>query len=137
MTSCFFYYCCFHIILSFGQLSIRYIRADYHLFSLVPMIIIMLYRFLYNNQMLFTNFLSTKNLIPHHKSFLLSAIVTVIVQVILLQFLNSKLIWLILPLLLIQLAFNNWYWIVYVIKDIKNDKKNSKQISMCLHRGKL
>mgnify|MGYP007003063700 FL=1 len=87
------------------------------------MIIIMLYRFLYNNQMLFTNFLSTKNLIPHHKSFLLSAIVTVIVQVILLQFLNSKLIWLILPLLLIQLAFNNWYWIVYVIKDIKNDRK--------------
>ncbi|MDH9592330.1 hypothetical protein PZM52_04535, partial [Staphylococcus capitis] len=97
--------------------------ADYRLFSLVPMIVIMLYRFLYNNQMLFTNFLSTKNLIPHHKSFLLSAIITVVVQVMILQFFSSRLIWLILPLLLIQLAFNNWYWIVYVIKDIKNDRK--------------
>ncbi|MGX0911309.1 O-unit flippase-like protein [Staphylococcus caprae] len=126
VTSCFFTIVAFIIFLVLGNLVLDILGADYHLFSLVPMIIIMLYRFLYNNQMLFTNFLSTKNLIPHHKSFLLSAIVTVIVQVILLQFLNSKLIWLILPLLLIQLAFNNWYWIVYVIKDIKNDRKEFK-----------
>ncbi|MCC3756089.1 O-unit flippase-like protein [Staphylococcus capitis] len=123
LTSCLFTIIAFVLFLILGNYVLDVLGADYRLFSLVPMIVIMLYRFLYNNQMLFTNFLSTKNLIPHHKSFLLSAIITVVVQVMILQFFSSRLIWLILPLLLIQLAFNNWYWIVYVIKDIKNDRK--------------
>lgn len=123
VTSCFFTIIAFLLFLVLGNFMLKILGADYRLFSLIPMIIIMLYRFLYNNQMLFTNFLSTKNLIPHHKSFLVSAIITVIIQVLILQFYSSKLIWLILPLLLIQLAFNNWYWIMYVIKDIKKDKK--------------
>lgn len=123
VTSCFFTIIAFVLFLVLGNFLLKVLGADYRLFSLIPMMIIMLYRFLYNNQILFTNFLSTKNLIPHHKSFLASAIITVIIQVLILQFYSSKLIWLILPLLLIQLAFNNWYWVIYVIKDIKEDKK--------------
>lgn len=86
------------------------------------MLIVIVYRFLYNNQTLFTNFLATKNLIPHHKSFLTSAIVTVVVQLVLLQFFDNKLIYLLLPLLIVQLVHNNWYWVWYVIKDIKKRK---------------
>ncbi|WP_206170355.1 hypothetical protein, partial [Staphylococcus lugdunensis] len=67
-------------------------------------------------------FLSTKNLIPHHKSFLISAIITILIQIVLLKFIDNRLIYLLLPLLLVHLIHNNWYWIWYVIKDIKKDK---------------
>ncbi|MBL7564626.1 O-unit flippase-like protein [Staphylococcus saccharolyticus] len=122
ITSYVFNIVSFILFLLLGNYILEIIGANYRLFSLITMIIILLYRFLYNNQILFTNFLSTKNLIPHHKSFLISAITTVLVQIVILKFYSPKLMWLILPLLFVQLAHNNWYWVAYVIKDIKKDK---------------
>ncbi len=125
ITSYLFNFIAFFLFLLLGNFVLRIIGADYKLLNLIPMLIIIIYRFLYNNQMLFTNFLATKNLIPHHKSFLTSAIVTVVVQLVLLQFFDNKLIYLLLPLLIVQLVHNNWYWVWYVIKDIKKEKINS------------
>lgn len=123
VTSSIFNIVAFTIFILLGNWFLRIIGADYKLLSLLPLLIIIIYRFLYNIQMLFTNFLSTKNLIPHHKSFLVSAIITVLLQLVLLEFVDNKLIYLLLPLLLVQLLYNNWYWIWYVIKDIKKDKR--------------
>ncbi|WP_049437065.1 O-unit flippase-like protein [Staphylococcus hominis] len=123
LTSSIFNIIAFTLFILLGNWALRIIGADYRLLSLIPLLIIIIYRFLYNIQILFTNFLSTKNLIPHHKSFLMSAIITVLVQLVLLKFVDNKLIYLLLPLLLVQLLYNNWYWVWYVIKDIKKDKR--------------
>lgn len=122
VTSSIFNIVAFTLFVLLGNPILSIIGADYKLLSLLPLLIIILYRFLYNIQMLFTNFLATKNLIPHHKSFLVSAIITVLLQLILLEFVDNKLIYLLLPLILVQLLYNNWYWIWYVVKDIKKDK---------------
>ena len=122
ITSYLFNFIAFSLFLLLGNWILSIIGADYRLLNLILMLIVIVYRFLYNNQMLFTNFLATKNLIPHHKSFLTSAIVTVVVQLVLLQFFDNKLIYLLLPLLIVQLVYNNWYWVWYVIKDIKKEK---------------
>ena len=126
ITSYLFNFIAFFLFLLLGNFVLRIIGTDYKLLNLIPMLIIIIYRFLYNNQTLFTNFLATKNLIPHHKSFLTSAIVTVVVQLVLLKFFDNKLIYLLLPLLIVQLVHNNWYWVWYVIKDIKKEKINAR-----------
>ncbi|PTJ33107.1 hypothetical protein, partial [Staphylococcus simulans] len=83
-----------------------------------------IYRFLYNNQILFTTFLTTKNIIPHYKSFLVSATITVVIQILVLSVFDANLITLLLPLLIVQLVHNNWYWVLYVLKDIRSDYLN-------------
>ena len=122
VTSSIFNIVAFILFVLLGNPILSIIGANYKLLNLLPLLVIIIYRFLYNIQMLFTNFLATKNLIPHHKSFLVSAIITVLLQLVLLEFVDNKLIYLLLPLILVQLLYNNWYWIWYVVKDIKKDK---------------
>lgn len=127
ITNYIFNFLAFILLLVFGNFALDIIGAGYELLPIGLMLLIIVYRFLYNNQILFTTFLTTKNKIPHYKQFLISAIITIIVQVIVLSFIESKLLYLIMPLLIIQLIFNNWYWVYYVIKDIRSEK-NEKEI---------
>lgn len=127
ITNYIFNFLAFVLLLICGNFALDIVGADYKLLPIGLMLIIIAYRFLYNNQMLFTTFLTTKNQIPHYKQFLMSAIITIIVQIILLTFVESKLLHLIMPLFIIQLVFNNWYWVYYVIKDIRSEK-NEKEI---------
>ncbi|HCZ8631677.1 TPA: hypothetical protein O4E67_001283 [Staphylococcus aureus] len=124
MTNYIFNITAFVLLLFMGGYILELINKNYELIPIIPMILVIIYRFLYNNQGLFTTFLTTKNSIPHYIHFLVSAIVTIIVQVILLEFVDNSLINLILPLLFVQLFFNNWYWVYYVIKDIIKDKES-------------
>ncbi|MCJ1759072.1 hypothetical protein MT409_07115 [Mammaliicoccus sciuri] len=112
----------------FGNNILELIGTDYKLVGISTMIITIAYRFLFNNQVLFTSFLSTKNKIPHYKHFIVSAVIIVIIQVILLEFWVANLYTLLLPILIVQLIFNNWYWIIYVIKDMRSDR-NEKVIN--------
>lgn len=123
IVSYIFNFSSFIILILFGNFVLKLIGAEYGLLTIGPMTLIIIYRFLYNNQMLFTTFLTTKNEIPHYKQFIFSSVLTLVTQIFLLSYFESKLMYLILPLLLIQLIHNNWYWVVYVIKDIKNEKK--------------
>ncbi|MCJ0929718.1 oligosaccharide flippase family protein [Virgibacillus halodenitrificans] len=89
--------------------------------SLLPnslIVLIMLYRFLYNNQTLFVSLLSTKNIIPYYKSFLVSSIIIVSIQLITLS-IHASIISIIIPIIVIQLFYNNWYWPYHVIKDLR------------------
>ncbi|PTF09992.1 hypothetical protein BUY81_12500, partial [Staphylococcus equorum] len=119
----------FVLFLLLGNFILEILVAAYTLLTLTPMLIIIVYRVLYNNQILFTTFLTTKNTIPHYKQFIISAILTVLVQIVALQFFERSLLILILPLLVIQLVHNNWYWVLYVIKDIRSDKRDKEIIN--------
>lgn len=114
----------FVLLLVFGNTILNLINYKNGLLPLIPMLIILTYRFLYNNQIIFTAFLTTKNIIPHYKSFLKSAIITVTIQILLLSIFNDNLITLLLPLLIVQLVHNNWYWVLFVLKDIRSDHLN-------------
>lgn len=127
ITNYIFNFLAFVLLVIFGNLALDIIGTDYKLLPIGLMLIIIAYRFLYNNQALFTTFLTTKNQIPHYKHFIVFAILTIIVQVIVLMFIDQKLLYLIMPILIIQLVFNNWYWIYYVIKDIRSER-NEKEI---------
>nr|WP_263314155.1 O-unit flippase-like protein [Mammaliicoccus sp. Marseille-Q6498] len=121
VTNYFFNLISFVLLVFLGNWILEIIGTDYKLLGISTMVITIAYRFLYNNQVIFTSFLSTKNKIPHFKQFLVSSIVTVLLQLILLQFWEANLYTLLLPLLIVQLLFNNWYWVLYVIKDMRSD----------------
>lgn len=112
----------FVLLVIFGEYFLELLNSNYELIPFVPMILVILYRFLYNNQSLFTTFLTTKNKIPHYKYFLISSLITITSQIILLEFFDKSLMNLILPIVVIQLVFNNWYWVYFVLRDIKIDK---------------
>lgn len=89
--------------------------------SLLPIpltILVIIYRFFYNNQTIFVSLLSTKNIVPYYKSFIVSSLITVGLQMFLLN-INPTLLSLIIPVLIIQLLHNNWYWPMQVIKDLR------------------
>lgn len=129
ITNYIFNFLAFVLLLIFGNFALDIIGVDYKLLPIGLMLIIIAYRFLYNNQILFTTFLTTKNQIPHYKQFIVSAIITIIAQIIVLTFVESKLVYLIMPLFIIQLVFNNWYWVYYVIKDIRSERNEKKIIN--------
>lgn len=123
MTNYLLNFSAFLILVFLGNTFLKLIGTNYELITIIPMVITIIYRFLYNNQCLFTTFLTTKNSIPNYIHFIVSAIATIIVQVLLLEFFEPNLLLLIIPLLIIQLLFNNWFWVYYVIKDMINDKR--------------
>ncbi|SOC44726.1 O-unit flippase-like protein [Salinicoccus kekensis] len=104
--------------LIFGDMILGVIASNQELLPLHILIIIIMYRFLYNNQNIFVTLLSTKNTLPYYKSFLISALVTVLIQIVLLN-INPSIYSIIFPILFVQLIFNNWYWPRVVIKDLK------------------
>lgn len=109
----------FILILLAGDFLLSFIPGDNKLLPITIVLIIMAYRFLYNNQGVFAALLSTKNTVPYYKAFIISSVITVIIQVIMLN-IFPNIYSLILPILLIQLVYNNWYWPLYVLKDLKN-----------------
>lgn len=110
----------FVCIIVAGQEVLALLGTNKKLLPVTLMILIMIYRFLYNNQTLFVTLLSTKNIVPYYKSFLISSIIAILVQVTTLYFYPSILS-IILPVLVVQLAYNNWYWPSRVIKDLKTN----------------
>lgn len=108
----------FILILLLGNYLLRFIPGDNELLPINVLLIIMTYRFFYNNQGIFTALLSTKNTVPYYKSFIVSSVITVIIQIIMLS-IFPNIYSLLLPILLIQLLYNNWYWPLYVLKDLK------------------
>lgn len=108
-------------VIFLGQPMLNLLRTNYILLPSSLLIAVMLYRFLYNNQMLFATLFSTKNIIPYYKAFIYSSILTVITQLLLLN--NNANLWsIILPIIIVQLFYNNWYWPLKTIQDLKYNK---------------
>lgn len=106
-------------VILLGEYVLTFISDDKTLLPINIMILVIIYRFLYNNQTIFVSLLSTKNIIPYYKSFIISALLIVMFQVLLLTF-RPSLLSMILPIILIQLLYNNWHWPLIVIKDLRS-----------------
>jgi len=105
-------------VILLGDYLLGLMSTDKSLLPLPMTILIIVYRFLYNNQNIFVSLLSTKNIVPYYKSFIISALITVSIQFILLN-IKPTLLNILAPIFVIQLIFNNWYWPFQVIKDLK------------------
>lgn len=107
----------FSLFLILGPTIIQLISQENSLLPTNIMILVVIYRFLYNNQSLFVSMISTKNIVPY-KSFIISSIIIVCLQLLCMQ-INNNIYNLIIPIILVQLAFNNWYWPLVSIKDLR------------------
>ncbi|GAE31354.1 O-unit flippase-like protein [Halalkalibacter hemicellulosilyticus] len=102
------------------------INSDVELLPMPVIIVIMIYMFLYNNQSIFTAFNATKNVLPHYKSFFISSLLVLGLQLFLLYYFDATLWSLLLPILLVQLLYNNWYWPYLTIKELRSYKSSDK-----------
>ena len=66
-----------------------------------------------------TSYLATKNLVPHAKSYFISATITIIALFTALPILDINTL-IVIPVL-IQILYNHWRWPVMVIQDIKSN----------------
>lgn len=105
-------------VILLGDYILDLMSTDKSLLPLPMTILIIAYRFLYNNQNVFVSLLSTKNIVPYYKSFIISAVIIVSIQFILLN-IKPTLLNILAPIFVVQLMFNNWYWPSQVIKDLK------------------
>lgn len=111
----------FLFMIIFGNYFLHVLHSNVYLPGLTILLITIIYRYLYNNQTLFTTLLSAGNNLYYYKYFLLFALITVAAQLVIL--INYKNLYsIILPIFTIQLLFNNWYWVYIVIKEAKGDK---------------
>lgn len=108
----------FFCFILFGQHALNILGTNKSLLPTMIMLLIIIYRFLYNNQTIFVSVLSTKNIIPYYKSFIISALITVFIQIIIL-YIEPSLMSIIIPIIVVQILFNNWYWPLQVIKDLR------------------
>lgn len=112
---------CFNILILFGNIILNLIGSNIYLPTVSILLITIIYRYLYNNQTLFTTLISASNNLYYYKYFLVSALLTVLFQIIF-SVLYKNIYSIILPILIIQMLFNNWYWIYKVYIDNKGDK---------------
>lgn len=111
----------FLLVILVGNLLLSIIGSNILLPSMSILLVTIIYRYLYNNQTLFTTFISTTNNLYYYKYFFVSALITVILQFLMVNIFNDiKSI--IIPLLVVQLLFNNWYWVYKVLKELRGEK---------------
>lgn len=67
-----------------------------------------------------------KNVLPHYKSFFISSLLVLGLQLFLLYYFDATLWSLLLPILLVQLLYNNWYWPYLTIKELRSYKSSDK-----------
>lgn len=79
-----------------------------------------IYMFLLNQHSLFCNVIVNMNEIPYFKAYLISTLAGLVLSCILCAYFKLGAWGLVLGQMLPQLAYNNWYWPVYVMKKIKS-----------------
>ena len=105
------------VLLLLGLPIIVYFKPTYNV-NVIMLICILLYMFLYNFYHLFCSYISTFNILPYTKSFILTAILTVLLSYVAAKFFNIGIWALILCPIIVSLSFNVWYWPRYVLHNI-------------------
>lgn len=77
-----------------------------------------IYMFLLNQHSLFCNVIVNMNEIPYFKAYLISTLAGLVLSCILCAYFKLGTWGLVLGQMLPQLAYNNWYWPVYVMKKL-------------------
>ncbi|MBD1221303.1 hypothetical protein IC602_01605 [Virgibacillus halodenitrificans] len=112
----------FVVLFFFGEFILNIINSNVSILPREYLLVMMIYLFLYNNQLIFGSFIATKNELPHYKAFLISSLLVVITQFFLMNIVTPTLWNLLFPILFIQMVYNNWKWPYEVFKEIKKTK---------------
>lgn len=81
--------------------------------------IVCLFYYLYNQHSLFCSMIASTNRVPYYKSFLITAIGSVGLSVLMTDLLYLGIWGLILAQIIVNLTYNNWYWPQFVMKEQK------------------
>lgn len=107
------------VIISFGNSILHFIDSNTLLPSKLICACYLLILSLESNHAMFAGFITTNNEVPFVIPSLLSGIFIVIFTFLGLHYFMFNLLDVILIQGIIQLAYNNWYWPHYVLKDLK------------------
>lgn len=83
-----------------------------------------IYLFLEANHSLFASYISTGNILPYTFPYLISSILSLILSVIIIKTTSWGIWGLIASPFIVQLAYNNWKWPQYVLRDLHISLKN-------------
>jgi hypothetical protein len=82
-------------------------------------IIVLVYMCMYQIYHLCASYISTYNIIPYNKAFIISSIVSVLLSYVFAKFTNIGIWSIILAPIIVTIAYNLWKWPIYVLKYTK------------------
>lgn len=106
------------VILLFGNNFLSLMNAKTSLLQRDMLSLMLLYLFLEFNHSNFATMITTKNEIPFVTASILSGIGVVIVALFNIVYLGIGLWGILIAQFVIQIVYNNWYWPLYVMKDL-------------------
>ena len=106
------------MIILVGPPALRFIGSNATLPTNVVLITFLIIMLLENNHSNFATYITTGNDVPFVKAALISGFLICIGDVMVLHFTEFGLIGIVLVQGLVQLAYNNWYWPKYVLKEL-------------------
>jgi len=100
-----------------GPYLLQLIKTNVKLLDINSLLLLAIILFLENNHSTFANIITLSNKVPFVSASIISGVMIIISSTLVLKFANVGIIGLILSQGIIQLAYNNWYWPYYVLKE--------------------
>lgn len=97
-----------------GVPLLKVIRPEMQ-FNFVMILAVCMFYYLYNQHALFASMIASSNEIPYYKSFVLTALCSVSLSVILTKYTSAGLWGLVAAQIFVNLLYNNWKWPLYVM----------------------
>jgi len=107
------------ILVLWGPRLLSIIHSNSQLLPTNVLILLAIVLFLEQNHSTFATFITMDNTVPFVKASIISGIAIVVVSILSIKLTHLGIIALILSQGMVQLAYNNWYWPVYVIRKEK------------------
>lgn len=95
---------------------LKIIRPSMNL-SISLIIAVSLFYYLYNQHSLFCSMIASSNRIPYYKSYIFTAIVSVLISIVLTDILKWGVWGLIIAQFMANIVYNNWYWVRYLMQE--------------------
>lgn len=105
------------IFILIGPYLLQLIKTNVKLLDINSLLLLAIILFLENNHSTFANIITLSNKVPFVSASIISGVMIIISSTLVLKFANVGIIGLILSQGIIQLAYNNWYWPYYVLKE--------------------
>lgn len=104
------------------------------------LIVLSIYFYLLKQHSLFASFISNRNSIPYVKAFVLSGLLSIVLQLTLFIFFELGIYSLVMAQMIAQLLYNNWYWPKQFLKSlrisyVKTQVIGMKQVVRLIKRG--
>lgn len=87
-------------------------------YDYILIVAVCLFYYLYNQHALFASMIASFNEIPYYKSYVISALFSVLISLIVTKFMSYGLWGLVCTQIIVNLIYNNWKWPSYLLKKI-------------------